>query len=190
LASNVLKIVSGGQTGADRAGLDAAIELGLAHGGWCPHGRRTEDGPLPEHYQLQETESSSYTQRTVFNVRDSDATVVFTLGVLGPGSKNTLATAKKLGKPRLYVDLSVLPEARDVADLTGLMDVGIPVLVTGATLFERLNPAATPERRRIDAFQHWLASYKVQILNVAGSRESSSPGIGQAVRQLLLQALR
>ena len=71
------KIVSGGQTGADRAALDFAIERGISQGGWCPKGRMAEDGPIHARYQLKETPSSGYVQRTEWNVRDGHGTVVF-----------------------------------------------------------------------------------------------------------------
>ena len=103
----VRKIVSGGQTGADRGGLDAAIELGLEHGGWCPRDRRAEDGPIPAAYQLSETWGASYTERTDLNVRDSDATVVFTLGPMTPGSRRTMQTAIAMNKPSLHLALDV-----------------------------------------------------------------------------------
>ncbi len=64
-----LKIVSGGQTGADRAALDFAIAHGIPQGGWCPKGRKAEDGPIPDRYQLKETPSDNYAQRTEWNVR-------------------------------------------------------------------------------------------------------------------------
>jgi Circularly permutated YpsA SLOG family len=97
-------ILSGGQAGADRAALDFAIEYGLAHGGWCPRGRRAEDGPIDERYQLTETPSHRYNQRTEWNVRDTDATVVFSIQpeVTG-GTALTLAFARKLGKPFLHL---------------------------------------------------------------------------------------
>ena len=72
------KIISGGQTGADRAALDWAIENHVTHGGWCPKGRKAEDGRIPEKYRLRETPSADYAERTEMNVRDSDATVIFT----------------------------------------------------------------------------------------------------------------
>jgi predicted Rossmann-fold nucleotide-binding protein len=75
-----ITIISGGQTGADRAALDFAIEHGIPHGGWCPRGRIAEDGPIPLCYSLRETPSRRYAQRTEWNVRDSHATVVFTIG--------------------------------------------------------------------------------------------------------------
>jgi len=86
----IIKIVSGGQTGADRAALDFAIEHGIPHGGWCPKGRQAEDGPIDGRYQLKETPTSDYAQRTEWNVRDSDATVLFSLAPeLTGGSKKT-----------------------------------------------------------------------------------------------------
>src|SRR6266571_9073801 len=76
----VSKIVSGGQTGVDRAALDVALELGIPCGGWCPRGRRAEDGIIPERYPLIETPTTAYPQRTERNVRDSDGTLVLTVG--------------------------------------------------------------------------------------------------------------
>ena len=103
----VRKIVSGGQTGADRGGLDAAIGLGIEHGGWCPRGRRAEDGTIPNAYRLSETSCVSYTERTDLNVRDSDATVVFTLGPMTPGSRRTMQPAIAMNKPSLHLALDV-----------------------------------------------------------------------------------
>jgi hypothetical protein len=104
-------LVSGGQTGADQAGLDWAIAHGVRHGGWCPKGRKSEDGPLSEVYQLTETPSASYLQRTEWNVRDSCATLVFTLtDKLEGGSKRTAEFAERLGKPWLHVRPGVHPK--------------------------------------------------------------------------------
>lgn len=106
------RIVSGGQTGADRAALDWACQRGVAHGGWCPKGRLAVDGPLPAHYQLLETESAGYRQRTKLNVRDSDATLIFNTGALDGGTLQTVRFARTLGKPHLVVQLDELtPEA-------------------------------------------------------------------------------
>lgn len=80
-----MKILSGGQTGTDRAALDWAIAHGIPHGGWCPKGRKAEDGPIDGRYQLQETPSSSYVERTEWNVRDSDGTVVFSIAAVLTG---------------------------------------------------------------------------------------------------------
>ncbi|HUL53560.1 MAG TPA: putative molybdenum carrier protein [Opitutaceae bacterium] len=99
-----LQIISGGQTGADRAALDFARARGWPHGGWCPQGRRTEAGPLPPHYQLRETPSDAYAQRTEWNVRDSDGTVIFSLAhVLAGGAATTADCARRLNKPWLHL---------------------------------------------------------------------------------------
>ncbi|MCO6512663.1 MAG: putative molybdenum carrier protein [Aridibacter famidurans] len=103
----VEKVVSGGQTGADRAGLDAAIELGLETGGWVPRGRLAEDGAIPESYSsLRETDSAHYPERTALNVRDSDCTVIVSQGELTGGSLLTLEIARQYGKPAIHIDLS------------------------------------------------------------------------------------
>lgn len=101
----VSKIVSGGQTGADLAALDFAIESGLEHGGWIPKGRLTEDGPLDGKYLLREMETDSYPKRTEKNVLESDATLVVSRGELGSGTELTVKMAKKHCKPFLHIDL-------------------------------------------------------------------------------------
>ncbi len=98
------KIIAGGQTGADRAALDFAIERGNPHGGWCPRGRRAEDGIIPPRFRLRETPSIGYSQRTEWNVRDSDGTVIFTIADrLQGGSATTARFARKYGKPCLHL---------------------------------------------------------------------------------------
>jgi hypothetical protein len=99
-----LTIISGGQTGADRAALDFAIANGFAQGGWCPRHRRAEDGEIPPRYSLQETPSTRYSQRTEWNVRDSDATVVFSIkSRLTGGTRLTYELAQRLNKPVLLL---------------------------------------------------------------------------------------
>jgi hypothetical protein len=110
----ISRIVSGGQTGVDRAALDAARELGFLCGGWCPRGRRAEDGPIPAGYPLRETPSEDYAQRTEWNVRDSDGTLVLTRGRPTGGTALTLALARRLGRPLLVLDLDARPEPRAV----------------------------------------------------------------------------
>jgi hypothetical protein len=101
---NVEKIVSGGQTGADRAALDWAIFRDVAHGGWCPKGRKAEDGTIPARYELQETPTANYLERTERNVQESDGTIIFTMTrELAGGSKRTADFAKKHGKPWLHL---------------------------------------------------------------------------------------
>lgn len=97
------KIVSGGQTGVDRAALDVALAHGLRVGGWCPQGRRAEDGAIPDRYPLKETPSEAYEQRTAWNVRDSDGTLVITNGTLEGGTRLTMQEAKRRGRAVLHV---------------------------------------------------------------------------------------
>jgi hypothetical protein len=108
------KLVSGGQTGVDRAALDVALELGLPCGGWCPKGRRAEDGPLPEHYPLRETASADYPTRTALNVRDSDGTLILTCGESDRGTALTARLAERYRKPYLALDLTRRPDPQEV----------------------------------------------------------------------------
>ena len=103
------KVISGGQTGVDRAALDVARELGVPAGGWCPKGRKAEDGSLASCYPVMETPSEDYWQRTEWNVRDSDGTLVLTRGVPTEGTAYTIEVARKLGKPYLVLDLTETP---------------------------------------------------------------------------------
>lgn len=102
----VKRIISGGQTGADRGGLDAAIDLGIPHGGWCPKGRRAEDGAIPRKYRLRETESPAYAARTEQNVLAGHGTVVFTFGPPQGGSALTIKLARRHRKPVVHIDLA------------------------------------------------------------------------------------
>ena len=112
------RIVSGGQTGVDRAALDLVLEFGIDAGGWVPKGRRTEENvPLPAKYKnMIETPSTDYETRTEWNVRDSDATLLISRGKLDGRSALTLELAMKLERPYLYVNLEKLgiPECIDL----------------------------------------------------------------------------
>lgn len=108
------KVISGGQTGVDRAALDAALALGIPCGGWCPKARRAEDGVIPAHYPLTETTSKDYRARTRHNVRDSDGTLILTHGPLSGGTALTRRLAKELDKPCLVVDLAQRPRTSGV----------------------------------------------------------------------------
>lgn len=99
------RIMSGGQTGADRAALEVAIELEIPHGGWCPAGRRAEDGVIPERFLLSETRSTSYLVRNEWNVRDSDATVIFTMKPPQGGSLWTIHYANMHRRPYIHLNL-------------------------------------------------------------------------------------
>ncbi len=111
------KIISGGQTGVDRAALDTAMRLGIAHGGWLPKGRLTEEGPLPAHYQLQEMPTEEYPARTEKNVLDSDGTLIISSGSPTGGTDYTRKMALKHGKQLLHIDLSIGQRASDAGSL-------------------------------------------------------------------------
>lgn len=120
------RIVSGGQTGVDRAALDAALACGLEHGGWCPLGRRAEDGRVPAHYRLVETASPDYAVRTEQNVLDSDATLILHRGPLAGGTRLTSRLAARHGKPWLAVDLAA--DVEPAAVRAWLIERGAEVL--------------------------------------------------------------
>lgn len=132
------KVVSGGQTGVDRAALDVALELHIPCGGWCPKGRRAEDGTIPAKYPLQESPTSNYAERTALNVKESDGTLIVTRGPLRGGSALTKTFAERYHRPCLVVD-----------------------------------PRTATEQQIHD----WIAENSIRVLNVAGPRESSQPGI-------------
>jgi Circularly permutated YpsA SLOG family len=100
------RIVSGGQTGVDRAALDVAIALGIPHGGWCPLGRIAEDGQIPSCYRLEEHPSPKYSDRTKSNVIDSDATLVLYQADFEGGTLKTFRYAENIAKPCLKIRLS------------------------------------------------------------------------------------
>ena len=105
-------IISGGQTGADRAALDVAMALDLQCGGWVPAGRRAEDGVVPAIYSaMRETPTSDYAGRTRRNVRDADGTVVFAHGAVAGGTGLTVSHARRLGRPLLFIDLDEIDVA-------------------------------------------------------------------------------
>lgn len=110
-----MKIISGGQTGADRAALDAAIQSGIPHGGWLPRGRKTENGPLPAQYNLQELESDSYRLRTEKNVLASDGTMIMTFGPITGGTALTESLAGQHQRPCLVLDLARIGPDQAVA---------------------------------------------------------------------------
>lgn len=104
------KVVSGGQTGVDRAALDVAIAVGIACGGWCPRGRIAEDGPIPNFYPLKETKRRAYIERTRLNVEESDGTLIITEDAPTGGTERTLEHAERMGKPVLVVEVGDGPD--------------------------------------------------------------------------------
>jgi Circularly permutated YpsA SLOG family len=103
------KIVSGGQTGVDRGALDAALAASFPCGGWCPLGRKAEDGAIPQRYPLNEMSVPGYRTRTRQNVLDSDGTLIVFFGAPSGGTLETLRIAEEAGKPFLTLDASIKP---------------------------------------------------------------------------------
>lgn len=145
-----VKIISGGQTGVDRGALDAAIALGVPHGGWCPQGRLAEDGRIPDGYELSETDSPEYRVRTEQNVIDSDATLILCRGRPSGGTELTLRLAEQHGRPCLVLDLDQPPQPEEV--------------------------------------RRWLQDHRVEVLNIAGPRETQSPGIAAQANRFVTKA--
>jgi hypothetical protein len=111
-ANLTLIIISGGQTGVDRAALDWALANGVPHGGWCPKGRKAEDGIIPARFKLKETPSETYSVRTRRNVRESEGTVIFSRNPeLRGGTRETAECAKRLGKPLLHLVVAEIEHA-------------------------------------------------------------------------------
>jgi putative molybdenum carrier protein len=111
-----LKIISGGQTGVDRAALDVALKHGIDCGGWCPAGRLDEFGSIPERYPVRELEAGGFRERTSQNVRDSDGTVVIYRDEIGGGTEQTVRCCVELKRPYELIEASKIP-AQDAANL-------------------------------------------------------------------------
>ncbi len=116
LKAPAIKIISGGQTGVDRAALDVALKLGIECGGWCPQGRLAEDGLIDEKYPLQETPSTEYIQRTEWNVRDCDGVLILIWGDPVGGTKKAIEFTSVYKKPMLHIDLQKSERIQTVGD--------------------------------------------------------------------------
>ncbi len=166
----ITKFLSGGQTGADCGGLDAAIHCELPHGGWCPRGRIAEDGIIPSKYRLKEMASPEYLPRTKANVFDSDATVIFTYGPLTGGSLQTAAYAHRLQKPWHKVDFTDTTPKQAIKDIV-------------------LWLAGDEEFNDYDEYVICPPTLEC-VLNAAGSRESHASGIQEEVFHIMVEVLR
>ena len=144
----IKKIISGGQTGVDRAALDVALELGIPCGGWCPKGRLAEDGSIDPRYPLKETNSSEYRERAEKNVEDSDGTLILTWGAPSGGTDFTIQMAEKHKKPYLVIDLD------ETEDPTGVVNW---IKAQGIALLNVAGPRESKApgiNKRANAFLH------------------------------------
>lgn len=145
------KVISSGQTGVDRAGLDAALEVGLPIGGYVPKGRLAEDGRVPEKYPMTELTTQSYPVRTRRNVVAADGTLILADGRLTRGTSLTARYARENSRPLLIVQLVQVDQAPKVRE--------------------------------------WLQKNRIEVLNIAGSRESGTPGIHARAKAFLTEVL-
>ena len=150
-AAGIKRVISGGQTGVDRAALDVALELGIACGGRCPKYRRAEDGMIDLRYPLIETEDEGYTERTVRNVVDADGTLILNRGILSGGTALTRRIAQQKKRPCLVIDVTEPPAPETV--------------------------------------WAWIADQGIEVLNVAGPRESRHQKIYDNARRFLMELL-
>ncbi len=181
---SVNRIISGGQTGADRGGLDAAIALNdhrrekangeqiFDLGGWCPFGRKADDGQIPGEYSfLTETKSRSYSARTRKNIEDANATIIFVDGGMSGGSLLTADHCKKKRKIHLVLSLLDYSISKSLERTEFELD-GLTWLL------------------RAGRVRNWLIAGKIKTLNVAGSREKKAPGIQNRVGRFMVDVLR
>lgn len=142
-----LVVVSGGQTGVDRAALDWALHNKISAGGWCPKGRLAEDGTIPDRYPLRETWSADFSIRTEYNVRDSSATLIIYRAMMSQGTMLAKKYCIQYQKPFMEIDVDREYHSKEIVN--------------------------------------WLDDKRIEILNIAGPRESQSPGIYIATMELL-----
>ncbi len=144
-----ITIISGGQSGVDRAALDFALENGINCRGWCPHGRLAEDGIIPHKYPLKETLTTDYNERTRKNIEDSDGTIIIYYRLMDKGTLFTLDVVHSMRKPTFVIQLD------------------------NNQTFEK------------EKLINWLEQNEISVLNVAGPRESSNPGIYELTSKFL-----
>lgn len=159
------QIVSGGQTGVDQAALDAALEIGVRAGGWCPLGRRSENGRIPERYPLKETPARSYAVRTEWNARDSDGTLILVLDEISSGTRLTIDAARTHEKPLQIIHLEPARQPGLLGDENSVEE-SIALVVD------------------------WIQRHRIRSLNVAGPRGSSNARVYALARSFLTAVLK
>lgn len=172
-------LISGGQTGIDRAALDFAIETGIACSGWCPLGRKAEDGPIPAIYPLQETTSEKYQQRTRLNVKDSDATLILTDGSSSRGTALTINLCLHYHRPFFILSFTASLDNRQSRSTADCIDKYLPAATRDAA-----------ETAMLEQASEWLFRVQPRILNVAGPRASECPSGAAIAKSLFISLLQ
>jgi hypothetical protein len=184
LAIELLKVISGGQTGVDRGGLDAAMELGVLCGGWCPAGRLAEDGTIPKHYPIVEMANAGYAERTAQNVADSDGTLIISNGELLGGTRETVDRCIEMRKPHFIIDCASMSVEETIEAATEFVkslsfraDARDPSVVPAVSELSR--------RSSVRAGLALSARLGMTVLNVAGPRASQWPEGYKTARQIV-----
>jgi hypothetical protein len=179
----LLKVISGGQTGVDRGALDAALELGVECGGWCPPGRLAEDGKIPARYRLREMPVGEYLARTERNVAEADGTLIICCGEPVGGTGETLEFCRATGKPHLIVDCATLRIADAIEQAVAFAE-GLSCRASPKTSY------LSAAREHRDPLNDASRPLPITILNVAGPRASQWPDGHHIARQIVMKLLR
>jgi Circularly permutated YpsA SLOG family len=184
LASKLLKVISGGQTGVDRGALDAALALEVECGGWCPAGRLAEDGRIPKRYPVMELPNSGYAERTARNVADSDGTLIILKGEPIGGTRETVDRCIETGKSFLVIDCARLSIRESIEAATDFVK-GLPSRADARDL--SVGQAISEQSRgsSVRAGLALSARLGMTVVNVAGPRASQWPEGHETARQIV-----
>ena len=189
LASKLLKVISGGQTGVDRGALDAALAFEVECGGWCPAGRLAEDGTIPKRYPVMELANAGYAERTARNVADSDGTLIISNGEPIGGTRETVDRCIEMRKPYLIIDCASMSveeaieaAAEFVKNLSSRPDARD--LSVGQVISEHSRGSS------VRAGLALSARLGMTVLNVAGPRASQWPEGHNTAQQIVSGVLR
>ena len=183
LAGELLKVISGGQTGVDRGALDAALALEVECGGWCPAGRLAEDGTIPKRYPVLELPNSGYAERTARNVADSNGTLIISNGEPIGGTRETVDRCIEMGKPFLVIDCARLSIRESIEAATEF----VKGLSSRADARELSVGQAISEHSRGFSVRAGLAlsaRLGMTVVNVAGPRASQWPEGHETAQQI------
>jgi hypothetical protein len=193
LASELLKVISGGQTGVDRGALDAALAFEVECGGWCPAGRLAEDGEIPKHYPVVELANAGYAERTAWNVADSDGTLIISNGEPLGGTRETVDRCIEMRKPHLIIDCASMSVEETIEAATEFVK---SLSSPAPKAFGAGDPSVVQvisEHSRGSSVRAGLAlsaRLGMTVLNVAGPRASQWPEGYKTARQIVSGVLR